>query len=311
MRRNLLLISAILFAGVSIAPADLIDWFNGYDFVSEIGVSGLQSSYHADTQAGRPLSGTATANLLPSFGPDRVTYPHNIGQQPSPAGSVGRHFDQGALGILINDDTLTLRLATGLDPQHGYYYNGWKTTYGQGDLFIDVQDSTGVRHLALLNSWATDDNGAPISLNGGHFAAAQSFHLTGSATGGSLVGHLVNLNADSDVTLVGGTGSYAGNAAPAGLDLRVFAQGGTDLGNAHLTHDSITERGQTWYIETWTLALSELSGDPTFNLALHASASCGNDQIGAQHAVPEPTPLLLTLVGLAAGLRRPRGHTAR
>ena len=306
MKTSRFVVLAVLIGGLGFARADLISEFSGFDTVWETGVSGLLSSYDADTRAGLPLTGPTTGVSLPTLGAGRVTYPGGIGQVPSPGGSIGRHFDEGVLGLKIVGNELIVQLAGGLDPQTGYYYSGWKSWYSQGDLFIDVQDSLGISHYALLSAWARDDDGDPIHLNRGRFNTAEAFHVSGGPGGGSLEGHLVGLRGDSDVALTGGNGSYNSSNAPAGLDIRAFAQNGNDLGDAQLAHRSLSDLGQTWYIQTWTLDLGDLSSDSTFDLGLHAAMSCGNDQIGGVYSVPEPGMLALTLLGVAAQrLRRP------
>jgi len=304
MHTKLLALVAIVLGSVALAPADLIQSFADFNYVSEIGVSGLQSSYFTDTWNGQPVAGPTIGPQLPVFGPDRVTYPYGVGPVPSPGGAVGLNFDQGVLGIKLAADNLIFQLATALNPQTGYYYNGWNTWYGQGDLFVDLGDSAGVRHFALLNSWGRNNNGTPITLNGGYFNGAQAFHLSGGAGNTSLEGHLVRLNTDNNVTLTGGTGAYYAGIAPTGLDLRTYASGGTDLGSAGLVQSSVLDAGRTWYVQTWTLPGSALSTDPTFNVGLHATASCGNDQIGGLYSVPEPASILLILAGVALRVGR-------
>lgn len=302
MRTNAWLIVAVMAGLVSGARADLIQYFDGYGFIQEVAVSGLESSYYSDTKLGQPVTGPTTGTLLPIFGPNPVTYPSPVGPVPSPGGAVGKHFDQGVLGMRIDGGQITFSLASGMNAQTGYYYTGWQTYYSQGDLFIDVRDSGGLRHLALLSAWARNSDEQPINLNNGHFDAAQAYHTAGGAGAGSLEGHLVALHTNADVTLVGGRGSYYAAIAPSGLDLRTFACGGTDLGYANLAHASVSDFGQTWYIQTWTVQLTDLSNDANFDVALHAAVSCGNDQIGGTFNVPEPSSLLLVAAGIA-GLR--------
>jgi len=299
MRTNLLLVVGMLLAGTGIARADLVDEFDGFDAVWETGVSGLQSSYYSDTKDGLPLTGATTGAFLPSLGPARISYPNGVGEVPSPGGSDGKHFDQGVLGIRIDGQQLVVRLASGLDPRAGYYYDGWHTWYGQGDLFITAADAAGIGHYALLTSWARDASNQPIELNGGHFNAAQAFHLGGGANGNSLEGHLVQLNADGDITVTGGTGAYNSGNAPVGLDMRAYAQGGVDLGNAGLMYGSVADLDQMWYLQTWIVDLQDLSAAGSFDISLHAVSSCGNDQIGGTYTVPEPGSLALLLGGAA------------
>jgi hypothetical protein len=295
---------AVVLAGVGIANADLIQAFADFNYTSEVGVSGLQSSYYTDTKANVAVTGPTTGSHLPVFGPDRVTYPNGIGQVPSPGGAIGAQFDQGVLGIKLVDDNVVFQIATALNPQTGYYHSGWQTWYGQGDLFLDLADSAGVRHFALLNSWGRDSSGSPISLNGGHFASARSFHLTGGSGGASLEGHLVSLSGNNQVTMSAGTGAYGASNAPVGLDLRTYVSGGTDLGSAGLVHSSVVDSGRTWYLQTWTVPVGTLSNDATFDIGLHAAASCGNDQIGGLYSVPEPGSMMLLLAGVLYGFYR-------
>jgi hypothetical protein len=299
MRTSILLVAAIALLGGGIARADLVQKYTAFDTVWEIGVSGLQSSYAADTMNAAPVNGATTGSFLPVFGPSRVSYPNGVGEVPSPGGSVGSNFDEGALGVRVDGNQLTLQLASRLNPRTGYYYDGYQSWYGQGDLFVDVVDSTGVGHFALLSAWGRDAQGNPISLNGGHFNTAQSFHLTGGASDSSLEGHLVRLGANADVTVTGGTGAYNSGNAPSGLDLRTFAAAGSDLGTAGLTHSSVVDQDQTWYVQTWTVNIGDLSSDGSFGIGLHSIVSCGTDQIGGQFAVtPEPASLVLVLAGL-------------
>ncbi len=286
------------FSASDRARADLLSSFAGFDTAWETGVSGLVSSYDADTRNDLPVSGPLTGIALPAFGTGRVSYPGGIGSVPSPGGTVGRNFDEGAVGIRLVNDTLIVQLATALNPQTGYYHSGWSAWYGQGDVFLDLADTGGVRHYALLTTWARDPAGHPLSLNRGGFGNAQDFHVGGGPGGASLEGHLVRLSGDADVALTGGAGAYTASIAPVGLDIRAFAAAGADLGNAALVNQTVTDLGQPWYVQTWTLPRAALSGDPIFDIALHAIPSCGNDQIGARFAVPEPGPLALVLFGL-------------
>jgi len=295
----------IMVLGTGHARADFISEFDGFATIDGIGVSGLTSSYYGDTTAGLSLTGPTTSTSLALFGSDRISYPSNIGEVPSPGGLLGTHFDQGMLGWKLDGSQLTFKLAGGLDPLSGYYHSGWKTWYGQGDLFVSVKDNLGLHHFALLSNWATDDGGNPHQLNRGFFSDAQAFHLSGGAGGENIEGHLVELAMDSDVLISGGRGAYTSSNAPFGLDRRVYAGGGTDLGDAALVHGSFSDLGQQWYTQTWTLNLADLSTDADFEIGLHAAPSCGNDQIGATFAIPEPATLALLTFGLAAvGLRR-------
>ena len=284
----------ILIVSGSVVRGDLSSEFSGYNAVWEVGVSGLQSSYHSDTKSGNTLP-----NYMFSLGPDRVSYPHGIGQVPSPGGSVGSHFDEGVMGVQVQGSDVVIQVAGALNPLTGYYYCGWNTWYGQGDVFITVEDSMGISHFALLNSWARDGSGSYRTLNGGHFDVAQAFHTQGGPGNTSLEGHLVNLLADSDVVRTGGRGSYPPSYSPppVGLDYRTYAQGGVNIGDAGLVHSQVMDFGQDWFVQKWTFPTHWLSSDPVFTMGLHNVASCGNDQIGMVTVVPAPGAFLLGLAG--------------
>lgn len=300
--RHAIFAYALVFLGAGLACADFIQEFSGFDSIRETGVSGLVSSYFGDLQAGLPVSGPYIAGNLAQFGPQRVTYPSGIGAVPSPGGEIGLNFDQGALGIRVDGDQLVVKLATALDPTSGYYHTGWKSWYGQGDVFLSVADGEGVNHFALLNVWARDDKGNPRNYNNNYFNKGENFHLKGGTKNAALEGHLIALQNDSDVLLTGGTGAYGQSNAPAGLDRRVFASGGLDLGEAGLVLGSFMEDGRRWYTQTWSFALSSITSAKNFDVGLHAAASCGNDQIGGRFnvVVPEPSSLLLLICGLLA-----------
>ena len=311
-KANVLCAGMILLTSCSAVWADLSTAFAGYTTVSEVGMSGLQSSYYADTK-----SGVTLPDYMFSLGPERVSYPHGVGQVPSPGGGVGRVFDEGVMGLRVQGGNLIIQVAGGLNPAEGYYYSGWHTWYGQGDVLITVEDTAGISHFALLNSWASD--GASYrTLNGGHFDAAQDFH-TGAGGGTDLQGHLVSLSSTNDVVLAGGQGSYRPSYSPPpeGLDYRVYAQGGTDIGDAGLEHSSVWDVGlggvgQDWFLQTWMFPTNWLSSDPVFTIGLHKSASCGNDQIGMVTVVPAPGALVLGLLGFGTtGFVRRMAGTGR
>ena len=297
-KANFLCTAMILLISCSAVSADLSSEFAGYTTVSEVGVSGLQSSYYADTK-----SGVTLPDYMFSLGPEHVSYPHGVGQVPSPGGGLGRVFDEGIMGIKVQGDDLMIKVAGGLNPLEGYYYSGWGTWYGQGDVFITVEDTAGISHFALLNSWPTDGT-SYRTLDGGHFDTAQEFHTLGGTGGTKLQGHLVSLSSTDDVVLAGGQGSYRPSYSPPpqGLDYRVYAQAGTDIGDAGLEHSSVWDVGlggvgQDWFIQTWTFPSNWLSSDPVFIIGLHKSPSCGNDQIGMVTVVPAPGALVLGLLG--------------
>ncbi len=305
MRTKLLVALALLFTGATLTQADLIDEYLGFDSIWEPGVTGLQSSYHDDVAAGTPLTGPTTGSLAPVFGPGRVSYPSGVGEVPSPGGQMGLNFDQGVLGVRLVGNDLIVRLATAVDAQAGFYHPGLETWYGQGDMFLDVADSFGMSHYALTNSWARDGSD-PRAVGGNYYKNARDFHIAGGANGASLEGRLIQLGADNDVRLAGGKGAYKPNNAPDGLDLRIFAQDGLDLGDAGLTHGSVSDLNRVWHLQTWTIGLDGLSSDAEFDVGLHTAASCANDQIGGTFNVPEPTSILLVLAGVALALRARR-----
>lgn len=297
--KHVLIAYGMLILGTVTTGADFITEFAGFEAINEAGVSGLRSSYFADTKAGLPLSGPTISDNLAVFGPQRVSYPSGIGEVPSPGGSIGANFDQGALGLKVEGNELVFKIATALDPTTGYYHSGFGAWYGQGDLFVSVEDSAGVNHFALLNAWARDAKDKAVNYNKNFYNKAENFHIKGGERNDSLEGHLVALQYDSDVLLTGGTGAYTASNAPSGLDRRVFAAGGFDLGDAGLSMGSFTDGGRTWYTQSWRVELASFTSDQEFAIGLHSAASCGNDQIGHVFnvAIPEPAALFLILAG--------------
>ena len=127
---------------LSEANADLAEHFTGMGFESvfEQNVSGLRSSYHAYTQ------GSSGANNMPNemfiLLDQRICYP-GVGEVPSPGGSTGRLFDEGAIGLKIEGGNVVVKVAGRLDPKKGIRLSGiW---YSQGDMFITVDDSVILR----------------------------------------------------------------------------------------------------------------------------------------------------------------------
>ena len=335
-RTGLIVIFGSMLAAVAafpaIAVADLAGpiltgQFAGYDVVvSEVGISGLRSSYYDLTKPVPPGSLNLIPQVMPALGPNRIQYPHTIGTVPSP-GSYdqveARYFDEGVLGVKVAGGKLVVTFAGGLDPLKGHYYKGWDTNFGQGDVFISVEDSSGVRQFALLNAWPRNGSGSPIRLDGGMFDTAQAFHTTGGTGNTSLEGYLIRLGDNDtvpDVVRVDGAGSYNPSypLPPVGLDYRCFAQDGSVVGNAGLrnldgtwaiqtvqdvgyyyTNDYKTKK-QNWYVETWSVPFEWLSTDSVFDIALHVVPSCGNDQIGltTQVQVPGPGAAILGLIGV-------------
>ncbi len=320
-RRRCPSVVVVLLLSCSAAWADLATEFSGFAYVNEVGVSGLKSSYYNPTKSGNTLpSGMFT------LGSDRVSYPSGIGPVPSPGHydwGEARLFDEGVLGVQVEGGNLIIKAAGGLDPATGHYYSGWNAWYGQGDVFVTVDDSApGVKSFALLNLWPAyqaNTGKAYRSLNGGYYTGAQTFHTqAGSAGDATMEGNLVLLGSTGDVQRIEGKGAYTPtwSPAPEGLDYRVYAKGGTNMGDAGLTLTTTTDTGltstggiggaQTWYVETWTVPWSWLSSDSVFDIGLHLAPSCGNDQIGllGDVVVPIPGAILLGLLGLgAAGLK--------
>lgn len=282
----------------SAAQAGLVDQFNGFTFVNEVGVSGLKSNYHDDTVANLSVLGPTTGSSLQSLAANRVDYP-NQGQVPS----GGAAYDYGVLGIRVSGGSLVVQVANGFNPLTGRQAND--TTYGAGDAFLTISDSNGVRQLAALNSWARSNHGNPLSIGDGHFDDARDFHVSGGAGNSSLEGHLVLLDSNGDVRRTGGPNGFNSGNAPDGLDLRAFARGGVDLGSAGLVHTDLVD-GQHWYVQTWTIPLALLSNDSTFGIGVHVTESCGNDQIGLTGQVPEPASFILVSSGALLALARRR-----
>ena len=193
-KRNLFCAGLILLISCSAAVADLSSEFAGFDWVQENKVSGLKSS----------IETTKIPTSMFTLGPERVSYPSGIGQVPSPGGSTGSQFDEGGLGVKVQGANLVVQAAGAVNPQTGRLYSG--VVYGQGDVFVTVDDSSGISNFALLNSWPSD--GGYLALNGGHFNLAQDFHTGLGTFSTDLQGHLVSLSSSADVVLIGGTHAY-------------------------------------------------------------------------------------------------------
>ena len=270
----------------SSAWADLAGEFAGFTYVNEIGVSGLQSSNGA----------TKVPTSIFTLDTDRVSYPSGVGTVPSPGGSEGKYFDQGVLGVKVENGNLTVKLAGGMNPTTGYWSSAWNSRYGQGDVFLTVETSSEVLNYALLSQWG--DNVHLGKYTESYYNQAQSFHS-------SYAGYLVGL-ASADVVLTSGTGAYVpgSSTSPDGLDYRIFAQSGSIVGDANLQTSSLYE-GQMWYLQTWTVALEQLSDDSILGIGLHAATSCSNDQIALEtQVVPLPAAAVLGMLGLSvAGWR--------
>jgi len=305
--------AVMIVVGALCAPeanADLAASFTGMGFqtVLEQNVSGLKSSYHAYTQGSSGVNNVP--NEMVTLSDQRVFYPW-VGEVPSPGGPTGRIFDEGAIGLKIEGDSLLVQVAGRLNPLAGVKYGGaW---YGQGDVFVTVADSSGVRQFALLNSWAKKPDQSYRSIGGSHFNQAKNFHATGGAGGTSLEGWLVGLLNSGDVARVGGPHSYtATSGSPDGLDYRTYAQGGQPVGWANIAHTTTQEQDpeglwQTWYMQTWEFPASWISSEQDFTVGLHKIASCGNDQIGMvsmvaapgeEVVIPAPKAAVLGIIGL-------------
>ena len=297
---------------LSEANADLAANFTdmGFESVFEQNVSGLKSSYHAYTQGSWGVNNIP--NEMFTLSDQRVYYPW-VGTVPSPGGSRGRIFDEGAIGLKIEGANLVVKVAGRLDPLAGVKL--YRTWYGQGDVFVTVEDSAGVRQFALLNSWAKKPDQSYRNLGKGYFNQAKNFHATGGTGGTSLEGWLVGLQNSDDVARVGGPHSYpATSGNPDGLDYRTFAQGGEPIGWANITHSTTQEEDpnglwKNWYMQTWEFPTSWISSEQIFDIGMHKISSCGNDQIGmvttvvvpAPGPVPIPAPqaAVLGIIGLA------------
>ena len=102
-----------------------------------------------------------------TLGPGRVSYPNGIGTIPSPGSSNwadARAFDQGDLGVRVDNGNLAVRAASGLSPQTGYWSTSWSQYYGEGDVFLTVDDSargqpSTARVARAVLPWATLDTG--------------------------------------------------------------------------------------------------------------------------------------------------------
>jgi len=286
------------------ANADLAADFTGMGFESvfEQNVSGLKSSYHDHTKG---LSGVNNVpNEMFTLSDQRIWYPW-VGEIPSPGGPTGRLFDEGAIGLKVDGANVVVKVAGRLDPLAGVKLGG--TWYSQGDVFVTVEDSAGVRQFALLNSWAKKPDQGYRRLGDGYFKKAKEFHATGGAEDTSLEGWLVRLLNSDDVARVGGSRSYAATSTSpvAGLDYRTYVQGGQPVGWADIAHTTTQERDpeglwQPWYMQTWEFPASWISSEQVFDIGLHKISSCGNDQIGmvTTAVIPAPHAVVLGVIGL-------------
>ncbi len=289
-------LAVVMGWGGDVARADLAGEFAGFDSIEHVGTSGRESSYWADS-----AGGTVLPTDMPTLSDELVNYP-GVGKVPSPGGLAGYMFDEGAMGVKLEGGNLVVKVATSMDPTQGYWYGG--VIYGTGDVFLTVKDTAGIRDYALMNTWARR-YGTARTLNGGYYDVAQEFH-TGEASGVNLEGHLVGIRSVDDVLLSGGKGAYSPYILPEGVDFRVFAKGGTDLGSANLTHTTTTDDGmygpQTWHVQTWTVPVAMVSADAGFTVGLHQAASCANDQLGmvtnVGHPVPVPPAVALGMIGM-------------
>jgi hypothetical protein len=281
--------------------------------VSEIGTSGQQSSYYANS----PSNNDMTSNwftTMPTLSSQLVNYTDgSTGTVPSPgmnSPAEAAQFDQGTLALNISGGQVKVTLTTAMSPTAGYFDNGyWQRWYGQGDVFLSVDNAGAVKQYALLNNM-------PTVLDDGSFDAARNFRSGTGAT--AATGDLVELGNTSQVAYIAGNGSYSatGGYGPdaVGLDGRIYAQGGTPVGDGTLsitsTPNSFGYDGQsvTWYTETWTFAEGDLGAFD--EISLHSATTCGNDQIGLDSGlitsngprggtVPAPAAVLLGVLGLA------------
>lgn len=98
LRTNAWMTVVVMVVAATAVQADLIQAFDGFESIQQVGTSELESSYHFDTKLGLPITGPPTGTMRPVFGPNPVVYPSPVGPVPSPGGAIGQNVDQGFLG---------------------------------------------------------------------------------------------------------------------------------------------------------------------------------------------------------------------
>jgi hypothetical protein len=193
----------------------------------------------------------------------------------------GQKFDAEYLFYKLQGNQLSIGLQTGFDiiSDNGQVYNNH--SYYTGDLALSFDGNTSNYEYAIDFGNLTKN-----------YAGTTKISAQGNASGIDTAG-LYKVNSwNNDI--------YFGQSAPYGVSngsLLLAANGG------NFSQGSGVVGGDKSYFTMFTFDLSNITGlQPNFVLDAHWTMSCGNDAIDGHVAlvkVPEPSPLLLFVLGLA------------
>lgn len=214
-----------------------------------------------------------------------VNYPHGIGHQPSPGGSIGELFDLEEMHLRRDGNLLqVLVVASGADNTSATVNTYSQNTYYLGDLFVTINGveygiitTAGAQGLTVGDIYRIDDR------------ATDTLKLQN--VGGSYLG--VNTLVTSDQGP--GTQAVRDWAAPWAVDNDIDMM--QLVGAAALDTASFNYAGEsgTALIE-YTINLASLIGQASLlNVSVHQAWGCGNDIIEVAGSFPPnittiPTP---------------------
>lgn len=199
-------------------------------------------------------------------------------------GYGGQKFDAEYLFYKLNGNKLSIGLQTGFDiiSDAGQYRANDRYYFG-GDLALSFDGNKSTYEYAI------DFGNLTKNYNGTTKISAQ-----GNSSGVDTAGLYKANNWNNDI-LFGESAPYAvsSGALLLAADATNFAQGSAANGY----------KSDVSYFTMFTFDLSNITGlQPNFVLDAHWTMSCGNDAIDGRVAlakVPEPSPLLLLVLGLA------------